>query len=990
MNLKFFITLVTIVIVKVTFSQNSSIKGKVIDEKTGETLPGASVVIKGTTTGSNTDLDGAFSISNIAPGTYSLQCQMISYNIKTITDVVVKEGEPTIITISLGTASTDLGVVEVTATMSKESTVSLLILQKNSASVSDGVSSESIKRTPDKSTSDVLKRVSGASIQDNKFAIIRGLNDRYNAAYINGAPLPSSESDRKAFAFDIFPSNMLDNLMIIKTATPDLPAEFAGGVIQINTKNIPENNFQSFAIGGGYNTITTGKNQVYYEGGKTDWLGMDDGSRAMPIAIPAFEEFPLNIHDQASLAKQTSVDWKLYDKKFSPNFNFQYSMGHTISLKKKSSDSTKSAIERPLGIILALTYNRGNNYNETVRRSYIGNDPTSTNPSQIEYDYLDKVYSEQLLAGGLANLSFKLNDNNLFSFKNLYSINSDDRVIARGGEINPLESNPTILKSNARWFTSNKIYSGQLTGEHYVAKIKTRINWTGALSQIERKIPNLRRTIFTRLDHISDPTDPNPLDTVYTANIANSNVGPDYGGGMFFSENKEKIYSFKVDATYGFNVRKEFKTDLKIGGFFQDRSRTFAARQLGYTRYGISGGSINFKDSLLYLDDNEIFNNENLGLISPGVGGFKLTDGTKPSDKYTASSRLTAAYIMLDNKYKFARLVWGARLENFNQKLNAKYSTIDTVNLNMTKLDVLPSANLILGVSEKQNVRLSYSQTLNRPEYRELAPFAFYDFNTQFVISGDTTLRRAKIYNYDLRYEYYPGRGQLLSVSGFYKQFVDPIEQISRPDVANEISFRNVSQASNYGVELEFRLLLATLFKADSSKILNNLTAFSNLAVIRSKVDVSAVIGSGSSNRPLQGQSPYVLNAGLQYIDRELGMSFSVSYNKVGQRIAIVGNVNDPDIWENGRAFLDIQATKSFWKDRIELKLNAQNILAQEQIFYQNRNLEDSNVSGVKSVFNALITGDSQNKNGFNENEDDRVWSTKFGQVYSLSVSVKF
>ena len=169
-----------------------------------------------------------------------------------------------------------------------------------------------------------------------------------------------------------------------------------------------------------------------------------------------------------------------------------------------------------------------------------------------------------------------------------------------------------------------------------------------------------------------------------------------------------------------------------------------------------------------------------------------------------------------------------------------------------------------------------------------------------------------------------------------------------------------------------------------------NLTAFSNLAIIRSKVDVAAVVGSGSDNRPLQGQSPYVLNAGLQYIDRELGMSFSASYNKVGQRIAIVGNVNEPDIWEAGRAFLDLQVTKSLWKDRIEIKFNAQNILAQKQNYYQNRELDDTKVNAGKGFFNGLLTGDSQNNNGYNKNEDDLIWSTKFGRVYSLSVSVKF
>ncbi|MFL5765822.1 MAG: outer membrane beta-barrel protein [Bacteroidia bacterium] len=992
MKLRILLLAAFIVLTKLTFSQNSAIKGKVIDEKTGETLPGAIIMIQGTTMGSSSDLDGLFSIGKVVPGAYTVECRLISYNTKVITGVVVIEAEPTIINITMQNASTDLGTVVVTATMSKESTGALLVMQKNSASVSDGVSSELIKRTPDKSTSDVLKRVSGASIQDNKFAIIRGLNDRYNAAYINGAPLPSSESDRKAFAFDIFPSNMLDNLVIIKTATPDLPAEFAGGVIQINTKNIPEENFQSVSVGAGYNTITTGKDEVYYKGGKTDWLGIDDGSRSMPDAIPSQHDFPVNIHEQAALAKKTDVDWKLYDRKFSPNYNFQYSMGYTANLKKRSADSTAKG--KPLGIVFAVTYNRTNNYNETIRRSFTGN--TGTLPSQIDYDYLDKTYAEQILAGVLGNISFKLNDNNSFSFKNLYSINSDDRVISRSGKTNPLESNPTLLKSNARWFTGNKIYSGQLSGDHYLSKVKLRFNWTGSLSQIERTIPNLRRTIYTRLDHINDPTDPIALDTVYTANIASSNVGSDYGGGMFFSENKEKIYSFKADVLYGFNIGKSLKTDLKIGGFFQDRSREFFARQLGYTRYGVAGGTVNFKDSLLYLGDNEIFNSENMGLIKPasggvnGIGGFKLTDGTKPSDKYNASSRLEAAYVMLDNKYKFIRLVWGARVENFNQKLNARYSSRDSIALDMTKLDVLPSANLILAINEKQNVRLSYSQTVNRPEYRELAPFAFYDFNTQFVISGDTTLRRAKIYNSDVRYEFYPGRGQLVSVSGFYKHFVDPIEQISRADATNEITFRNVQKAVNYGVELEFRVLLASLFRSDSSRLLNNLTVFSNLAVIRSKVDVTNVIGAASNTRPLQGQSPYVLNAGVQYIDRELGISFSASFNKIGNRIAIVGNINEPDIWENGRSFLDFQATKSLWKNRIELKLNFQNMLAQNQNFYQNRNLEDQSSGGFKGFCNSIINGDRHNENGYNEHEDDLIWSTKFGRVYSFGLSIRF
>ncbi len=982
MKFKIVILSAIIFISNFCFAQLSSIKGKVIDEKTGETLPGAAVLIKGTTIGSQTDFDGNFSINNITPGKYILECRLISYVIKNIEGVIVKESEPTVLTISIGSSANELGVVEVTTTVSKESNVGLLLMQKNSASVQDGVSSESIKRTPDKSTSDVLKRVSGASIQDNKFAIIRGLNDRYNAAYINGAPLPSSESDRKAFAFDIFPSNMLDNLVIIKTATPDLPADFAGGVIQINTKNIPENNFQSFSIGCGYNTISTFKDQMYYKGGKTDFLGFDDGTRAMPKGIPDYNNFPSKMDDQAELAKNVSTDWGLYNKNFSPNINLQYSMGLTDNLLK-----------RPMGVIFALTYSKSNNYNETIRRGYTANGRGGNDnlPSQLDFDYLDKNYSEQILTGVLANLSYKLNNNNSISFKNIYSINSDDRVISRNGATNPLESNPTILQSNARWFTSNKVYSGQLIGDHYLSKSKIKINWTGSYSDINREIPNLRRSVYTKYQNLIDPSEPNAKDTMYTANIAYANVGPSYGGGMFFSKNKENIYSFKADASHNFDIGNSLKTEIKIGGFFQERNRTFFARQLGYTRYAKVGGGVTFSDSLLYLGENEIFAQQNMGLIEPGVGGFKLSDGTKYSDSYTASSSLKAGYIMFDNRIKSSvRLIWGARVESFNQKLQSLKSDKSILDLSVTTIDILPSANLVVSLNEKQNVRLSYSQTLNRPEYRELAPFAFYDFNTQFVISGNDSLKRAKIHNYDIRYELYQGRGQLVSVSGFYKKFINPIEQVSRPDVISEISFQNVSKASNYGIEFEFRQLLGALFKCDSSQFLNNLTVYSNLAIIRSSVNVEKVVGTESPNRPLQGQSPYVWNAGIQYNDSKLGMSFSASFNKVGPRIAIVGNVNEPSIWENSRSFIDLQITKSFLKNRLDIKLNAQNILAQKQIFYQNRNLDDSKTTGTNAFFNQLIVGDSENKNGLNKKEDDIIWNTKFGQVFSLTATYKF
>jgi len=982
---------------------SGAIKGVIIDESTGEGLPGATVELQGTETVTVTDMDGGFLLDNLQNGTYSVRIAFPSYDPKIITEITVLLNQVTSLDLTMtetkDTSETKIDVIVVTAKRNQESVNTLLSKQMNAASVSDGVSAQTLKTMAVKTTADALKVVSGASIQDNKFAVIRGLNDRYNAAYLNGGVLPSSESDRKAFSFDIFPANMLDNLVIIKTATPDQPAEFAGGVIQITTKSIPDKKFYSITAGGGYNTITTFKTQQTYSGGKTDWIGVDDGSRKLSSEIPSLANYPLNINDQGALAQKFSTSWGLADKKFSPNYNLQFAMGFNPKIGRKEH-------AKELGIIASVTYNRTFNYNETVRRSYLnGNDSAK---SQMETDYLDKNNTESVLAGALANFTLKLNKNNTIGFKNIYSINSDDRFINRTGEIGPLEINPNLLRSNARWFTSNNIYSGQLNGEHLLKGDKLRIDWLVSYSNIKRSVPSLNRSIYTRLKNFNDPSDPNPLDTQYVANISYSSVGPSYGGGMFFSENKENSKSAKIDLTYKLDFSENVKNELKFGGMTQLRERDFTARQLGYTKYGIVGGNVTFNESLLYLPEDKIFAPENMGLMQApsggtnGIGGFKLTDGTKFSDSYHANSQLHAGYLMMDTRFgkkneeetdnttsRGLRLVYGARVEYFYQQLDALRADKSKLNLKTNKLDILPSINAIYSLTKKQNIRLSYSQTLNRPEYRELAPFAFYDFTTNFVISGNDSLKRAKIQNVDTRYEYYPGRGQVFSGTLFYKHFTNPIEQISRPDVTSEISYRNVDQAQNYGIELEARTLLSSLFNTDTSSLFDKFTVYTNLAIIRSVVDVSDVVGASTDTRPLQGQSPYVFNAGANYFNPRLNWGMSLNINRVGPRIAIVGNVNEPDLWENSRTFVDLQFTKTFWKDRGEFKLNVTNILAQKQEFYQNAYTGD-NSKGLGGVFNTIFVGDKNNRTGLDTLSDDIVWSTKFGRTISASVSLRF
>ena len=948
------------------YAQNASIQGKVIDEMNGQTVPGAKIFLDSTVKITVSDFDGKFSFENLTNGEHTITVKYPTYVTKRTAGIVTKEGDITYLTIAIISAEKQLSVARVRTKPKAETNNALLLAQKNATTVSDGISAESIRKTPDRSTSDVLKRISGASIQDNKFAVIRGLNDRYNAAYINGAPLPSSESDRKAFSFDIFPANMLDNLVIIKTATPDLPGEFAGGIIQVVTKSIPEKNFQSLTYSGGYNTITTGKDKLSYKGGKLDWLGIDDGNRKMPSSIPSTSLFPVKNVDQAALAKSFNTDWGYTNSKFAPNTNLQYSFGW----------NKKIDTNRYFGIISALNYNRTFVYTETERNSY--DNGTESTKSLLTESYTDKNYSTQTLAGALSNLTYKWNANNQLSFKNVYSINTEDRVIARQGEINP-NSDPVLSKSFVKWFTSNQIYTGQLIGDHFLEKSKIRVNWIGSYSYIKRDIPNLRRNVYSKNKNPQDPSD-----TLYAAAVENS-TGPSYGGSMFFSTNKEGIASFKIDALIPIKSSENLKNNLKVGVFAQHRYRDFTARQFGYAKY--NAGSTHFNDSLIHLSNDQIFSPQNMGLIAPGVGGFKLIEGTKPSDSYNASSDLQAAFLMLDNKWKNSlRLIWGVRAENFKQNLYALRKKGDTLHINnKAVLDILPSANLIYSITEKQNLRVSASQTLNRPEYRELAPFAFYDFSTQFVVSGNDSLKRAKITNLDFRYEYYMSKGQLFSASFFHKKFNNPIEQVSRPDVEREIYYKNIPGATNYGVEVEARLLASSILGMDSVKFLNDLTLFSNIAIIRSSIDLSTVVGA--SSRPLQGQSPYVFNAGATYQNNEKEFSVTLNLNKVGPRIFIVGNVNEPDIWENSRTFLDFQIAKTTYKKRLEFKLNIQNILAQKQIFYQNS--AQASVVG-NSFMNTILYGDKNYSKTYDPAKDDALWTSNFGRIFNFSVGYKF
>lgn len=946
-----------------SISQNGKITGKIIDAKTGETLPGATAVIEGTTKGASCDFDGNFSLNNVPAGKVNIICSYISYDSKKFTDVEVKANDVTNLNVQLEpSSSTTFSEVVIVVEMIKENNAALTMMQKNNVSVSDGVSAETIKRTPDRNTAEVLKRVSGVTIIDDKFVIIRGLADRYNVSFLNNSPLPNTEADKKAFSFDIFPANMLDNIIVNKTATPDMPGDFAGGIVQINTKNIPDKNFISLSVNGGYNTITTGKDRVTYKGGKYDWLGFDDGSRAMPNVIPDANDFPQLNSTRGELAQSFKNDWSTSKDKFDPNFSAQFAIGQNFKRKEKDF----------FGVLFSLTYNNSKSFYNRERYAY-SNNSTGNSENQLDDKYLLDIYGNQTLAASILNLSFKLNENHSISFKNIGSISSDNKLIHSNGSTSISDPNPAINDITTRFFKNSTVYSGQLAGDHYMPKLKVKINWVGSYGNTKRIIPNYRTTSFSYLGKPNDPDDPYSVyyDVLPSAIIANATSGPDYSGYRMYSKLDENIKSFRADASRNFKISENFKTEIKVGGFYQFRDRDFFTRQLGLIK-----SSSKFKSSLLYLPSDQIFAEENMGQVIPSnvagypdSSGFLLYDLTKPSDKYDAKSSLYSHYIMLNSKYKqWLTAVYGLRVENFTQTVNGHKKKNDTLTFVQGQVDYLPSVNLIFGLTEKQNIRVSYSKTLNRPEFRELAPFNFFDPETRILYSGNDTLKQCRIHNFDLRYEFYPGRGQLFSVSGFYKDFKNPIEMSVQEYAADEVTFKNAPKAIVYGAEMEFRVILGSLFKTDSIKFLNNLSLFSNLAYFKSEVEV---FNPGSTTekykRPMQGQSPYVINGGILYNDNELGFSVGAMINRIGPRIFNVGSKNEPNRWENGRTVLDFQASKQFLKNKLEVRFTIKDVLHQTLYFYQN--------------------GDSND--AFNKNKDFVSFSQTYGTVYALQINFK-
>jgi outer membrane receptor for ferrienterochelin and colicin len=883
---------------------SGGIEGLVFNKKTGETLIGATVIVEGTLIGVVTDFDGHFVIAGIKPGKYNLAVSYVSYNPLVFKDVVVVADKKVQLKVDLEESSVTIGEVMVTATIRKGSDVSVISAIKSGLTISSGISSQQIMRSQDRDASEVIKRVPGISIVDDRFVIVRGLGQRYNSVWLNNSSAPSLESDSRAFSFDAIPSAMIENMMVFKTPAPELPGDFSGGFVKLATKDVPDSTLYSFSIGTSFTQGTT-LNDIYkYDGGKTDWLGLDDGTRKLPSIFPK-DLREVGANDQTLLGRMLNKNWLAKASTAMPDMRFSYSMAHRIKLRKVI-----------IGEVTTVNYSNTNSTLDVENNNYGVYRFVEDKPG-YDFAFKDNIYENTAKLGVMHNWSAFLGKGNKIEFRNLFNhIGSTRTTFRRGTEY---YSN-TQIKSYEYGFMSRDTYLGQLCGTHSFKENKTKIDWIAGYSMANRDEPDLKRLKLIMNETISNPNYGKYYMVFPSSPLTSS-------AGRVFQDLNENVY------TAGANIENTFKIFdinpiLKAGIFAEKKERTFNARKLGYV---VSDGS-KYDNSIGYLPIGQIFNDANINTTT----GIKLAEETGKSDSYTGNNDQIAGYVAFQIPFTEKFSVYaGVRGEKNKQWIKSYDRFQQPITVMNDTFNLLPSVNAIYKFNDKNLLRMAYGKSLNRPEFREIAPFPFYDFDNNAVYSGNPTLKNATIHNGEIRYEHYPSENEIISVGLFYKKFYNPIEvKFLHTGSGLEYSYQNADKAFNYGIEAELRKRLA------SAGLFEKINIVLNGAFIKSEISFTNKVTERT--RPMADQSPYIVNAGIFYSDLEKSrLMVNLLYNVIGKRINIVGVPEQnawediPDVYEMPRHLVDFIISKKIGK-YAELKLSIKDMLNQSIVFKQN------------------------------------------------------
>jgi TonB-dependent receptor len=881
-------------------AQTGSIKGVIKDKISTDVVIGANVAIKGGSQGSSTDIEGAFLISKVAEGTYTIVITSIGYKPLEIPDVKVESGKVAVIETFIEEDVKGLEAVVVTAKRETNTVVSLIKDIRVAEQVVVGISSEQISKTQDRDASQVVRRIPGVSVIGDRFIMVRGLAERYNAVMLNDILTPSSEVDSRAFSFDAIPSGAINRILIFKSPSAELPGDFSGGVVKIFTKEATEDNSTEFSISTGIRQATTFTNQFQYKGGSTDFLGFDDGTRRLPSSFPSF--LSGSFQQRAQAANELPNNWTASPSNVS--LDLRLSLSLTRNLGKFSN-------------FTALSYSNTNQFTK-VDFDRFNDFDINTQKSDPFFRYIDDQMTNNIRIGVLHNWSYKISDRSRIDFRNLFNQIGISQTVQRDGT---RFTEGVDSKAYSFRYETRSIYSGQFTGKHSFGEDdKAVLTWQAGFGYTSRQEPDWRRFRTQRQQNSTSerfgvviPPGPTTFDAArFYSNLTETVIT---GAANY----ERKVQLGRNDALI---------SKLRTGFYVERKDRDFSARWMSYI------GTPNLDGRLLTESLDQIFSPANVN----GTTGFTMSEGTKPNDQYKANMTLAAAYVGASIPFsKEFTASFGVRGEFSQQVMDSRDFGGSPQNADLVLFQPLPSVNLSYNFSEKSLFRASYGMTLNRPEFRELAPFLFYDFNFDVAYIGNPNVRNSTVQNVDLRWEYYPSASEVINIGAFYKSFDNPIELKSIiTGSARTFNFVNAPGATSYGVELEIRKSLHTITQ---NKYLQNLFIVGNASLIRSRVDFGSLATSQDQTRPMMNQSPYLVNLGLFYNNDDTKFQWNVMYNIFGPRIFVVGDIQAQTIYEMPRHAIDISFTKGIG-NRFELKGGIQDILNAKYKMTQDSNLD--------------------------------------------------
>lgn len=878
------------------------IKGVVIDQKSKETLIGAVVTVDGTNVKAITNIDGNFQIDGLdKEKKYTLYINYVGYKTQKIDGVQAKDADQVI---ALQPDEQQLKEVTVTAVERRNTDAAMIQVAKNSPVIVSNVSAQEISRTQDTNAGEVIRRVPGVSLIDDKFVMVRGLSQRYNNVWVNGGAVPSSEADSRAFSFDIIPSSQIDNLTIVKSPTAEYPADYSGGFIIVNTKEIPAENSFNIAVGGNWNTSSAFQNFSYSKGSGTDFLGFDNGLRSLNGGIHAALNPQLNangkpVGDYATslLGNGLNNDWlvknrkPLGDLKLAASLNQRWMLGG-----------------RTLGMLAALNYtNEYRTYENMENNLYGIYDAANDKPNYLRHS-VDDQYNNNVRLGAMLNFTFLSKDgNHKYQLKNIFNQLATSRYTWRDG----VSAQSNLERSAEYYYRSRTTYNGQLTGKHTFTS--DALDWSIGYAYANRHLPDRRRYL---------------IDDALESGVYALSTGNDIS--REWTQLDEHILSLGVNDKHHFKFGN-FEPDLQVGAYGEYRSREYQTRNFIYN-WNVSDN--NMPSDFRHSDIPTLLSSE----ANMGYDKLYLLEEKQMRNNYRGHNTLGAGYLALSLPFGKLGIHAGVRFEHNDMELisNSRDYEKSESSRHYKTDDVFPSLNTTYKISDQHQVRLSYGRSINRPEFREVSSSVYYDFDLASNVQGNTELKNCYVDNLDLRYEWYPSRGELISLAVFYKHFDSPIEWTYTVAGGTDLiySYKNAKSANNYGVELDIRKNLGFIGLKDFSWSFNG-------ALIKSKVQFEK--GAKEEDRPMQGQSPYLINTGIFYKNAPLKMDIALLYNRIGKRIIGVGrsegstgddsNSRVPHSYEMPRNTIDFSLAKKFG-EHLELKLNVRDLLA-EKIYYK-------------------------------------------------------